>query len=574
MLLRLADILMKALEMNFLLVPANAEGPILQCEEGLSFWGGVDATSGVIIDAHHPQHGQSLAGKVVMMQTSRGSCSGSGVLLELAMNGHAPAALIFREDEDILTLGALLATRMFKCPVAVARLPTAEYNLLATKPTASFLDEKLLAEGMSLSLKRLSASDLELTGTDIAYLNGEQGPAVKLAMETLCTMAAVQGAKKLTDVTRAHIDGCIYAGPSNLVFAQKMESMGARTCVPTTMNAISVDHENWRTQGVPEEFGLPASQLADTYVRMGAQPSFTCAPYYAKDAPTKGEDIGWSESNAVVYANSVLGARSVKHPDFLDFFIAITGRAPLSGVYLPENRMAQVIINVELPKHYDDSMWPMLGWLSGKMAPDCIPLLTGLENTAPAADDLRAVCAAFGTTSAAPMLHVAGVTPEGDTPAMQDAKRLSLSSVDFKSAWQEFNTAPSKVDLIALGSPHFSLEETRRFASLMTGRRRHTDTSVIITLGRETKAAAQDEGLVSQLEEVGVSVISDLCWCSITEPIFPPEARTLMTNSGKYAHYAAGLSGRQVRFGSLRDCANVAEIGFAETRMPDWLSKV
>lgn len=559
--------------MQGLIVPAPAEGPILVCSEGLSFWGGVDANSGVVIDTHHPQHGQSLAGKVVMMPTSRGSCSGSGVLLELAMNGHAPAALIFRENEDILTLGALIATQMFKCPIAVVRLPVTDYDLLATKPSALLTGRHLLADGMTLLLKGLSTTDLDLTDADLARLNGEQGPSVKLAMETLCTMASVQGAHRLIDVTRAHIDGCIYAGRANLIFAQKMAAMGAKTVVPTTMNAISVDHENWRSQGVSLDFGLAASQLADAYVQMGAQPNFTCAPYQSKDAPMQGEDIGWSESNAVIYANSVLGARSVKHPDFLDLFIALTGRAPLSGVYLPDNRVAVMVIDVELPANYDDALWPMLGWLSGQMAPGCIPLLKGLEDVTLVADDLRAICAAFGTTSAAPMLHIAGITPEGDSPVSDDVEHIRLSRADLIRAWQEFNSGPPKIELVALGSPHFSLAETNEFASLMKDKCCHPDTSVIITLGRETKATAQAEGLVTQLEEAGVTVICDICWCSISEPVFPPRTKTLMTNSGKYAHYAPGLSGRQVRFGSLKDCAYAAVTGSTKVGMPEWLAK-
>lgn len=507
------------------------------------------------------------------MPTSRGSCSGSGVLLELVMNDRGPAALIFREHEDILTLGALIATRMFGYRIAVVRLPSSEYDLLATKPAAKLEGNRLLAENMSLTLQEPSTANLELSETDLADLNGEHGPAAALAMETLFTMASLQGAKKLVDVTRAHIDGCIYAGPANLVFAQKMAEMGAKTRVPTTMNAISVDHENWKAQGVPPDFGLPASRLADAYVQMGAKPSFTCAPYQANDAPVQGEDIGWSESNAVVFANSVLGARSEKHPDFLDLFIAISGRAPLSGVYLPENRSARTIIEVELPAAYDDALWPMLGWLAGRMSPDSIPILTGFEDTAPTEDDLRAMCAAFGTTSAAPMMHIKGVTPEGNRPPTKDATRLRLSHANFALAWQEFNSGPPKIDLVALGSPHFSLTETRRFTALMHDRVRHADTSIIITLGRETRAAAVVEGLGERLERAGVRIISDLCWCSMSEPVFPPETRTLMTNSGKYAHYAPGLSGRQVRFGSLEDCANAAETGLAQVNPPNWLSK-
>lgn len=555
-----------------MIVPASVDGPILVCSEGLSFWGGVDPTNGVIIDAHHPQHGQSLAGKLVLMPTSRGSCSGSGVLLDLAMNGLAPAALVFREEEDILTLGALIATLMFDCPVAVLRLPAAEYELLGTKPRAALSKERLTADGLSLTLPNLSEGCLELTEYERAMLDGSQGLAVKRAMQTICTMASVQGATKLVEVSRAHIDGCIYAAPAYLTFAKTMISMGAKVKIPTTMNAISVDYSNWRNQGVSLDFGLPATELADAYVQMGVKSSFTCAPYQAEDAPSEGENIGWAESNAVIYANTVLGARTEKHPDFFDLFIALTGRAPLSGVYLEKHRVAQIVIEVALPDGHDDAVWPMLGWLAGHIASDRIPLLTGLDDAYLCADDLRALCAAFGTTSAAPMLHIAGVTPEGTRPATRDAKRVSISHTDFVRAWGAFNSGPAKIDLVALGSPHFSLDETRAFAGQMNCRRRNPDTDVVITLGREIKKAAQNEGLVSQLAAKGIKVISDICWCTVTEPVFPPDARNLMTNSGKYAHYAPGLTGRTVRFGGLSDCADAAITGLAKEGLPKWLA--
>ncbi len=557
--------------MAHLIVPATVEASILVCSEGLSFWGGVNAQNGIIIDVHHEQCGQSLAGQIVLMPTSRGSCSGSGVLLELAMNGHAPAAFIFHEDEDILTLGALIATRMFDHPVGVARLSASDYDRLATKSHAKIRGTQLEAEGMSITLKPLSATNLDITDADRRMLDGDQGKAVKLAMETLCVMATAQGAKCLTDVTRAHIDGCIYASPANLIFAEAMIRMDAKVKIPTTMNAISVDLKNWRSQDVPPDFGLPASRLAEAYVEMGAQPSFTCAPYLLDNPPEVGEDIGWSESNAVIFANSVLGARSVKHPDFLDLFIALTGRAPLSGVYLAKNRVARTVIDIALPETYDDAIWPLLGWLAGRMAPDRIPILIGLEGAAPTLDDLKTLCAAFGTTSAAPMLHIAGITPEGGCPPAIDAERVYLSCTDLSMAWSKFNTGGTKIDLVALGSPHFSLSETRHFTELMQGRRCHPDTVVIVTLGRETHAAAKAEGLQSKLEHSGVRIISDLCWCSISEPVFPPDAITLITNSGKYAHYAPGLSGREVRFGSLAECALAAEQGFASKELPAWL---
>ncbi|MCJ7873553.1 aconitase X [Phaeobacter sp. J2-8] len=557
--------------MDQIIVAHDVGGPVLQCAEGLSFWGGVNAATGVVQDAHHPQAGATLAGAIVMMPTSRGSCSGSGVLLELALNGHAPAALVFHEPEDILTLGAFIAGRMFDRPVAVLRLSRESYDRLAEHPSATIQGNSIIAGDMTLALTPLDASALCMSDADKAMLAGDKGEAVKLAMEAIFTMGVVQGAARLTDITRAHIDGCIYAGRANLVFAEKIRDMGARVTVPTTMNAISVDQDNWQSQGVPPIFGEPASRLASAYVTMGASPTFTCAPYLADDRPREGEDIGWSESNAVIYANSVLGARSVKHPDFFDLFVAMTGRAPMSGVYLAKNRQAQLRIHIDLPEHYSEAIWPLIGWVVGQAAPDRIPVIEGLEDAEIGADDLKALCAAFGTTSAMPILHIRGVTPEGNRPAREGAEHRTLTPEALGRAWAQLNSGPTQIDLVALGSPHFSLDETRRLTELMRGRRCAPATAMIVTLSRETYAQATIEGLLPVLEAAGVQIVKDLCWCSISEPVFPPNARNLMTNSGKYAHYAPGLSGRTVRFGSLEDCAKAAESGHMSKEVPTWL---
>ncbi len=336
--------------MTLCIVAGRAEAPVLVLSEGLSFWGGVDPASGRIIDTHHPQHGESLAGRVVMMPTSRGSCTGSGVLLELALNGHAPAALVFRDSEDILTLGALIASRMFGQSLPVLRLDAVGYDAVSRQGRVGIEETQLRAGDLRLRLDPVAPDGLEMEETDRAMLQGSEGPAMQFAMETVCTMALVQGARSLVGVSRAHIDGCIYASPANLRFAEAMLEQGAKVRLPTTMNAISVDRGNWQSQGVAPDFGGPAARLADAYVAMGAQPSFTCAPYQLDDRPARGEFIAWAESNAVIYANSVIGARSVKHPDFLDLCIAMTGRAPLSSVYLDAERVARRVIAVDLPR--------------------------------------------------------------------------------------------------------------------------------------------------------------------------------------------------------------------------------
>ncbi len=549
----------------------TADGPIIVTAEPLSFWGGVSPSTGTVIDVHHPLHGACLTGAILMMPSSRGSCTGSGVLLDMVLTGRAPAALVFCEAEDVLTLGALIAAEMFGKSLPVLRLAPESFAALSCAKTARITATSVEADGMTLPVIPPRIATLDLSDTDRAMLEGKQGLAIQQAMRIICAMAAEQGANCLIDVTQGHIDGCIYASPANLVFAERMAEMGAQVRVPTTMNAISVDHANWRTQDVPASFGDPAARLADAYVRMGCRPTFTCSPYLLASAPQAGEAIAWAESNAVIFANSVLGARTPKHPDFLDLCIALTGRAPFSGVYLAENRRAASIIDVELPDNVDDAFWPLIGYLAGHAAPDRIPLLRGLASAQPSTDDLKALCAAFGTTSAAPMLHVEGVTPEAEGAAIDGAERKTITRADMVDAWMRLNSGPEQVELVAIGSPHASLSECRALAAVLVGRKRHPDVAVIVTAGRQVIAEARDDGTLDSLEQSGVRVVPDLCWCSISEPVFPTRTRTLITNSGKYAHYGPGLSNRVVRFGSLADCVEAAVTGRVPARLPPWL---
>ena len=550
----------------FSVLPGKAAGPVLATSEPLSFWGGVSPDDGRIIDVHHPLHGECLTGTVLVMPSSRGSCSGSGVLLDLVLTGRAPVALVFREDEDVLTLGALVANEMFGRLLPVVRLPADLFAAVSGAAQVTITQDAIEADGLTIPLAPPPMGDLELTDADRGMLEGVEGSAAQQAMRIICAVAVQQGASHLLDVTRAHIDGCIYASPANLVFAQKVAALGAQVRIPTTMNAISVDLANWASQGVPAEFGGPAAKLAEAYVAMGCQPTFTCSPYLLPAAPVAGEVIAWSESNAVIFANSVLGARTPKHADFLDLCMAITGRAPAAGVYLDDNRRPGRIIDVALPDRIDDAFWPLVGYVAGQASPDRIPLLCGLASARPSPDDLKALCAAFGTTSAAPMLHIEGVTPEAELSQADDADYAVINQSALQEAWAHLHAGPEQVDLVAIGSPHASLGECRAFADALAGRSRHPDVAVIITAGRDVIAAAGEDGTLARLQDAGVRVLQDLCWCTISEPVFPPSARTVMTNSGKYAHYGPGLSGRSVRLGSIADCAKAATTGRARAR--------
>ncbi|MTH76821.1 aconitase X [Paracoccus aestuariivivens] len=551
------------------ILAGQAEGPVLALAEGLSFWGGVDPATARIIDARHPNHGAAIAGTVLLMPTSRGSCTGSGVILDMVLNGKAPAALIFSEPEDVATLGAMIAVEMFDRALPVLRVTRDELDQLSRQPRLRIEAEAIIAGELRVDIAPDAHSGLHLTEDDLAIADGRDGAAAALAMRIICGMAVQQGATELTDISRGHVDGCIYASPANLIFAEKMEELGAKVRVPTTMNAISVDRKNWRDQGVPPVFGDPASRLADAYVRMGCRPSFTCAPYLLDAPPEQGESIAWAESNAVIYANSVLGARSPKHPDFLEFCMAVTGRAPLAGVYLDAARKAAVALDFDLPPEADDAIWPLIGYIAGKAAPDRIPLLCGLAESHPQPDDLKAICAAFGTTSAAPMLHIEGITPEAACAAASDIPRIRIGIDDLAQGWALLNQGPEDIDLIAIGSPHASLNECRKLADALAGQK--VRIPVIVTAGRAVITDAKADGTFDALVGSGVQIVPDLCWCSITEPVFPPSARTVMTNSGKYAHYGPGLSGRALRLGSIADCVAAALSGRAPSRLPTWL---
>ena len=554
------------------IVQKDIKGKVFKCCEGLSFWGGVDPHTGRIIDIHHPNHGSFISKKILLMPTSRGSCSGSGVLLQLAQSELAPAALIFHETEEILTLGAIVADQLFDKQVAVLRVSKEIYNDLAMADTAEIFRNKLMFGSKIISLTKLNIGTLNLSAEDQSILKGERGAAQQVAMETICKMARLQNAKELIGITKGHIDGCILAHDANLMFAEKMYQLGATISIPTTINAISVNRNNWESQGIDPDFGNKASRLADAYVKMGAHPTYTCAPYLLEDIPKEHEVIGWSESNAVIYANSVLGAKTQKHPDYFDLFVAMTGRAPKAGVYLDKERMPKYEINIDLPSKFDDSIWPMIGWLTGKFSPNKIPLVTGLEKTSLTADDLKALCAAFGTTSAAPMLFIDGHTPGDELSNIQQMDKFKITREHLATLWKDFNTADIKVDLVAIGSPHASLSECRNFVKFFNGKSCNPNVKTIITVGRDVLSQVKEEGILEELKRAGIQVVSDICWCSITEPIFPCNTSVIMTNSGKYAHYAHGLTGRKTRFGSLEDCAKTAQSGLANSDLPYWLS--
>ena len=410
-------------------------------------------------------------------------------------------------------------------------------------------------------------TSIELSDEERCLLAGESGEAARLAMQILVRMAPIYGAKSLLPVTRAHIDGCIYEGDAGLEFAEWLASSGGHVAVPTTLNVISLDRARWREHGLSAEYADKAYRLGKAYVDMGAIPTFTCAPYQVGYQPTFGEQIAWAESNAVAYANSVLGARTNRYGDYLDISCALVGRVPAAGLHLTENRLGQVLVTLSgmSPELFqEDDFYPVLGYLLGTIVDDEIPVVAGLE-ASPTDDQLKAMAAATATSGSIALFHIIGITPEA--PTLDDAfgarapqREVVVTMEELRRARAELTTVEGdELDVVAFGSPHCSLEECRTLAALMSGGRAASSVEVWVTTSRIVRELLDRAGVLSQLIDFGARVTADTC--IVVSPLVKRGARTMMTNSAKYAHYAPGLIGVQSIFGSTKDCVASAIAG-------------
>ena len=394
--------------------------------------------------------------------------------------------------------------------------------------------------------------------------NGEGGPAQALAMWILVRMADVYGATELMDISQAHVDSTIYLGDATLEFAERLASLGARVAVPTSLNVSGVDECGWKDWAVKPEWAAKAARQMLAYERMGAVPLWTCAPYQTHMRPVFGQQIAWGESNAISFANSVIGARTERYPDLLDICCAITGRVPATGLHLAENRGGHICLRltgVPAELQQDDQFFAVLGHLVGKLADENIPVIDGIV-VSPAEDQLKAFAAAAASSGRVALFHMVGVTPEAPTldaafRGRAPAQTIAITSADLRAARRELTTADGReLDMVILGSPHFSLAEFSLLAPLVAGRRAHPRVKFLITSSRLMKERARETGILDPIVAFGAQITLDTC--ILASPMLPPEIKTLMTNSAKYAYYAPSLLNTRVTFGSLADCVRSA----------------
>jgi predicted aconitase len=413
---------------------------------------------------------------------------------------------------------------------------------------------------------------LTLTEHEQAMLEGEQGPAVALSMRIITELGRIRGATELVDIDSVHIDGCIFYGQAGLDFAQKLVALGGQVRVPTTVNVGSVDlihphlilqnteRERWVAQG--------GRDLMQAYVDLGCRQTWTCAPYQMDSRPEVGRHIAWAESNAIVFANSVLGARTDRYGDFVDIAAAITGKAPRGGLHLDAERQGDVVLDCTSlsPETLAlDVTYPVLGYLAGAIAGTTNPVFVGLPSDV-SEDALKAVGAAAASSGGVALFHVVGRTPEAPTleaalGSHVDAPVHHITAQRLNAARQELSTArEDKLDAVSLGTPHASVDEiAETYAAIVGGPPLADGVAFYISTGRSVFAEAERRGLVQPLEEWGVTFVLDTC--TYVTSILRPGTRTVMTNSGKWAHYAPGNMGVDVVLATLDECVQSATTG-------------
>jgi predicted aconitase len=408
-----------------------------------------------------------------------------------------------------------------------------------------------------------SKKAMNLTDYDKALLAGESGAAARIAMELVVAAGESIDARELLDVTRAHIDGCLYHGLAGVDFAETLASEGGSVVVPTTLNVSSLDLLHPDLVRCDRGDAERSRAQMRAYESMGCRPTWTCAPYQLANPPGLGEQIAWGESNAIVFANSVLGARTNRYGDFLDICCALTGRAPAAGLHTDEGRRATIEVAVDVPDDWLDEelLYVALGFVLGRVAGTSIAVITGLDDHADE-DRLRALGATAASSGAVGLFHVAGVTPEAATidQALDGARPervVSVGASEIGEALAALGSSSQTLGAVSVGTPHASLREIESLAAACAGRR--TTVPFYVNTGRDVLEQAESSGAADTVRDFGATFVTDTC--TYITPIIGDVRGSVMTNSGKWAYYAPGNLGVDVVMGGLSDCVESAVRG-------------
>lgn len=393
-----------------------------------------------------------------------------------------------------------------------------------------------------------------LTKEEQKMLDGAEGYAVRKSMEILVALGDIFGAEKLIKVGSVQVAGVSYhnLGDAGLEFLNELAKDG-RVKVTTTLNPAGMDLENWKQLGISEEFAKKQNMVIDAFDKMGILISCTCTPYLIGNLPRYGEHVAWSESSAVTFANSVLGARTNREGGPSALAAAFVGKTPAYGLHLDENRVPdiQVQVNTNLLKLSD---WGALGYAIGKKAENKIPYITGIKDAD--VDELKSFCASVVTYGAKPLFYIKGITPgaESQTPPKDI---ISIEENDLKNAYDNINDEVSEIELVCVGCPHCSIKEIAQIANLVKGKKVAAKTEFWIATSRSAKELSDKRGYTQIIEASGGKFACDTCMA-----VAPLKGRfkSLATNSAKGCFYSR-QNNMKTKMGSIEECIQAAVTG-------------
>ena len=391
---------------------------------------------------------------------------------------------------------------------------------------------------------------MHLTREEEKMYGGEEGLAVEKCMEILVALGDIYGAEKLVSITSAQISGVSYKtiGDAGLEFLEDL-SIDAHVRVPSTLNPAGVDLQIWRELGFSEEFTKKQLAIVDAYRKMGVSTTCTCTPYLVGNVPTLGSHIAWSESSAVCYANSVLGARTNREGGPGALSAAICGRTAMYGYHLNEGRHPNLL--VELETSVKGSDFGAVGYLVGNTVGGGIPYFK-FKNT-PSTDQLKWLGAALASSGAVALYHVENTTPESKWALKvikeEKIEKLSINRANIDETKIKLSTTDEKPDLICVGCPHASLEEIKRVAEIVAGRR--LENMLWVCTSISVKAASDRMGYTKIIEKAGGKMVCDTCM--VVAPIEELDYKVVGVDSAKAANYVPNMCGLEVVYNDLEN---------------------
>jgi len=378
---------------------------------------------------------------------------------------------------------------------------------------------------------------------DERILAGEQGQTRQQMLELLVALGKVFGAERLVPIKSAQVSGASYKtiGEYGL---QWLNSLDAKAVVPAVLNPIGMPRERWQEMGVNEDFAAKQQAVVAAYERLGIGLECTCTPYYLRET-SFGDHLAWSESSAVSYANSVIGARTNREGGPGALAAALVGKTPCYGLHLEVNRKPQIVVRVQADtRDWSIADYGALGYHAGRLVGNRIPFFSGIT---PDKDQLKGLGAAMAATGAVALYHVEGVTPEA-VKIPFDLAGLDTIAVESSEIKKLFREIP--VEAVAVGCPHCSTAELEEIARLLNGKLVTKPFYVFAAQGVIEKS----QRTVDSIEKSGARVFADTCM--VVSPVME-QYESIMVNSGKALAYVPDMCAAVARIGTIADCVRV-----------------